>query len=104
MGRPPMGIGMGGGGMGGIGMGGLGMGGMGMGGMGLNMGGGAQACFKCEGRGFCHMSAMDHDKSPCERCFFCKDCDGCGGCGHISGGLSGPVFGGIVGAQQLASG
>merc|ERR1712048_547820 len=54
--------------------------------MAVPCGGGAQACFKCEGKGFCHMSAMDHDKSPYERCFFCQDCDGCGGRGNIQGG------------------
>jgi len=57
---------------------------------GMMMGGvhGAQRCFKCEGKGFCHNSAMDHDKGPDERCFFCKDCDGCHGRGAIQGGVS----------------
>merc|ERR1712185_361233 len=48
--------------------------------------GGLQACFKCEGKGFCHTSIMDHDKNPHERCFFCTDCDGCRGSGAIQGG------------------
>merc|ERR1712151_52637 len=45
--------------------------------------GGFLACFKCEGKGFCHLSSMDHDANLDERCFFCKDCDGCGGKGRI---------------------
>merc|ERR1719343_739874 len=51
--------------------------------MAVPCGGGVQACFKCEGKGFCHTSAMDHDKGPNERCFFCQSCDGCGGRGAI---------------------
>lgn len=47
---------------------------------------GPQPCFKCEGKGFCHDSTMDHDKPPNERCFFCKECSGCGGSGAIRGG------------------
>merc|ERR1719204_2937787 len=45
---------------------------------------GPQRCFKCEGKGFCHDSSMDHDKGPDERCFFCKSCDACGGRGAIT--------------------
>eukprot|EP00746_Dinoflagellata_sp_MGD_P007869 gnl/MRDRNA2_/MRDRNA2_115660_c0_seq1.p1 gnl/MRDRNA2_/MRDRNA2_115660_c0~~gnl/MRDRNA2_/MRDRNA2_115660_c0_seq1.p1 ORF type:complete len:276 (-),score=54.20 gnl/MRDRNA2_/MRDRNA2_115660_c0_seq1:232-981(-) len=46
-------------------------------------------CFKCEGKGFCHDSSMDHDKPWHERCFFCKDCNACGGSGHLTEESSG---------------
>lgn len=46
-------------------------------------------CFKCEGRGFCHDSNMDHDKPWDQKCFFCKKCDGCGGSGHLTEESSG---------------
>jgi len=51
----------------------------------LQGGGGQQACFKCQGKGFMHTSSMNHDKGPHEKCFFCETCDGCGGSGRIQG-------------------
>jgi hypothetical protein len=61
---------------------------------------GAQPCFKCQGKGWCHESSMTHDKAPDQRCFFCKDCNGCGGTGAISGGGMGMGMGGMMGGAQ----
>eukprot|EP00928_Gymnodinium_smaydae_P065682 TRINITY_DN4878_c0_g2_i1.p1 TRINITY_DN4878_c0_g2~~TRINITY_DN4878_c0_g2_i1.p1 ORF type:complete len:284 (+),score=21.21 TRINITY_DN4878_c0_g2_i1:75-926(+) len=63
---------------------------------------GMQPCFKCQGRGFCHTSNMNHNKGPNEKCMFCDTCDGCGGCGAIQGGQA--VMPGMPGCGMMGGG
>lgn len=65
---------------------------------------GVQPCFKCDGKGFCHTSSMDHDKDEHERCLFCSNCAACGGCGAIDGGVTTiqAGIGGIMGGTVVA--
>jgi len=49
---------------------------------------GPMACWRCQGKGFCHVGRATHNKGAAERCFFCQDCALCGGLGQVqSAGL-----------------
>merc|ERR1712003_548109 len=65
---------------------------------------GPQPCFKCDGKGFCHTSTMDHDKEEGERCFFCSNCNTCGGSGAVDAGLTTvqTALGGVLGVSTIA--